>query len=204
MNFPSLSRVLLRYPWIEPTGADIAFSKDHPLSILPNSVIYFRPDRSAHSASVKAAPLNSIIRLVLELRACCVAVAHWQFPCSYPLAPLMRSMVCEDDGRVPMSFEKSLYEFSHLSHTVMGGVFPPYRRQSLKDGSTHLRIMVFQISYSGFLMLNLTRPAFWHAMHSTLSFLSRLTRELSAVSSCPFLQKFVLRLAGIRSSISYV
>ncbi len=204
MKWPSASLSRLMYPWIAPTGVEIALSNGHPLSILWNTTIYGSFARSHHSAKVSVDPLNSILRLLLELRACSMGVDHLQFPGSYPLVPSLRSIVCDDDGRVPISFAKASYEFIQRSQTVIGGILPPYRFQSLKVGSIQRRIMVFQTSYSGFLKLNRIRPAFKQIRHSTELFLSNLTREFSGVSSCPFLQKFVLRLAGIRLSISYV
>lgn len=189
MKWPSLSRVRLRYPSEDPTGVDMALGKSQPRFTLWNRVWYFMLDFSAHSARVAKTPLCSITRLVDVLRACSMGVDHLTFPGSYPRSPFMRSIVWLLDGRGPMYRSNESYDVSHSSHTFTGFPSrPPYRSQSLNDGSEHRRIMVFQTSYSGLRMLKRARPSRLHNLHSMQPLRSSLTRTFSGVNECPFLQ----------------
>lgn len=186
MNWPILLRACF---WTGiPSGVPIAASNVIPRSKRWYSVAYLSPDISAHSAKVLDTPLNSITRLVQALRACSIAVDHLTFPGAYPFLPLILSRVWERDGRGGMYDSKASYEFTQSSQTVTGLSFlPPYMVQSLKEGSEHLRIMVFQISYRGFRLLNLALPARLQVRHSRHPRLSTLTRTLSMESKCPCL-----------------
>lgn len=187
MKRPSLSLLRFKYPGI-PTGVVNASSNGMPRLSLSSNVPYFSPDLSAHSANVRMLALNSIIRLVRQLRACSFGVAHRQLLGKYPNSPFLRSSVCLDDGRAPMSSANASYELSHLSQTATGFTSrPPYMVQSLNVGSEHRRIMVCQTSYRGFLTLNLFLPAWRQITHSTQPFLSARIRTLSSVRSCPYL-----------------
>ena len=173
-----------------------ALAMGHPRFSLMKMVQYFKPVISHHSEIVKDLPSKAIRRLSARWRDCSFGVAHLQFSGEYPCVPSILSSVCKLVGLFPTS-EQNESNDRQRSQTVTGGIFPPYKFQSLQVGSSHLRHMPFHVSYRGFRLVNLDRPAILHWRHSMALLRSSLILWFSGVSSCPYLQKLDLRLVGI-------
>ena len=104
------------------------------------------PVRSAHSATHRLSPLNSIILLARVFLACCFAVAQRQLSGLYgPFWFGNRSRECFGEGLKPMSaikFSKS----THLGSTRIPR--PPYKYQYSSFGFVHRCQIAFHVRHS--------------------------------------------------------